>query len=220
MCMFRLKSFFCAAFVAVTMFFVGARAANAQQPVKRDLVPVSGASSGLLRRIALVIGNKDYANAPLKNPINDAKSMANVLKGLGFEVILKTNVTNREMTEAVDAFAQKLNPNCMGLFYFSGHGIQVGGVNYLVPIGSTIKRQADVKFEAFPAQRLLDTMGGSGCTLNLIILDACQSNSLPKSLREGDGGLGKMDLPSGTLVAYAMSPGQTASDDGDKNNGL
>ncbi len=223
------RSAFISAAVFCAASTVGVRASAQNTPKQtppqtqkqKDLVRVDAAFSSVQKRVALVIGNKDYTDAPLKNPVNDATAMATALKSLGFTVILKTNLTNRGMSEAVSEFAELLDKNSIGLFYFSGHGVAVGGVNYLVPIGYTIKRQADVAFEAFPAQRLLDTMGGAGCTLNLVILDACRNNPLPKSIKAvGDNGLGKMDAPSGTLVAYATAPGQTASDDPDKENGL
>ena len=197
---------------------------SAPRPVcaqNKDLVRDNRVLSDVQKRVALVIGNKDYAEAPLKNPVNDATAMAVQLKELGFDVLLKTNLTKRQMREAVDDFAAKLGPNTIGLFYFSGHGVQVDGANYLVPLSFHIERQADVDDEAYPAQRLLDTMGQTGCKCNIVILDACRNNPLPKNARAlGDKGLGKMNAPAGTFIAYATAPGQTASDDGDKANGL
>ncbi len=110
-------------------------------------------------RLALVIGNGAYQSSPLRNPVNDAEDMAGALKKLGFEVIHKKNSGLRAMEEAVRLFGRRLKGGGgVGLFYFAGHGIQISGKNYLVPIGARIQEETDVKYESMDAGLVLDAM--------------------------------------------------------------
>jgi len=169
------------------------------------------------RRVALVIGNAAYPTAPLKNPVNDAKDMANALKNLGFEVILRENSGLRQMEEAVDIFWQSLKKGGTGLFFFAGHGLQVKGVNYLVPVDARIQVEQDVKSLCLDANRVLGRMENAGNGLNLVILDACRNNPFARSWRSTDQGLAKMDAPTGTLIAYATAPDSVAADGSGRN---
>ena len=126
------------------------------------------------RRIALVIGNGAYKAAPLKNPVNDARDMAKTLKEMGFEVILKLNVGHRDMEEVIREFGATLRQGGLGLFYYAGHGIQLGGENYLIPVDTKIEAEADVKFGAVNAGLVLARMEDAGNGLNIVILDACR----------------------------------------------
>jgi len=170
-------------------------------------------------RTALVVGNSSYKTAPLKNPVNDARDMAQVLRESGFEVILKTNANQREMEKAVRNFGKRLRRGGAGLFYYAGHGIQVKGRNYLVPIGATIETEADVKYEAVDAGLILGKMEDAANDLNIVILDACRNNPFARSFRSAEQGLARMDAPKGTLVAYATAPGSVAAD-GESGNGI
>lgn len=107
----------------------------------------------------------------------------------------------------------------MGLFYYAGHGIQVKGRNYLIPIGAAIESESDVKYESVDAGRVLGKMEDAGNSLNVIILDACRNNPFGRSFRSSDKGLAKMDAPTGSILAYATSPGSVAAD-GQGRNGL
>ena len=108
------------------------------------------------QRIALVIGNSAYSIGPLKNPVNDATDMAATLKKLGFTVTLKRNASLQEMDEAVETFGSQLKRGGVGLFYYAGHGVQINGTNYLLPIGAKINKEADVKYQAVDANKILD----------------------------------------------------------------
>lgn len=164
-------------------------------------------------RVALVIGNSAYANAPLKNPVNDASDIAKTLEQLGFEVILRTDANLRQMDDAVDEFGRRLEKDSVGLFYYAGHGIQARGRNYLIPTDSKLAKESDLKYEAFDAGRVLDEMGYVNNGLNIVILDACRNNPLTRSFRSSARGLLRMsDVPSGVLLAYSTSPGQVAAD--------
>ena len=172
------------------------------------------------RRTALVIGNATYETGPLRNPVNDATDMAALLQRLGFEVSSLKDAKLRAMEEAIEAFSQKLRKGGVGLFYFAGHGVQVAGENYIVPIGARISREQDVRFETIQVGRILGGMEDAGNEVNLIILDACRDNPFARSFRSGSQrGLAVSQAVRGSLMAYATAPGKTAAD-GNSRNGV
>lgn len=170
-------------------------------------------------RIALVIGNSHYATSPLKNPVNDAKAMAATLRRLGFEVEEKTDLGFVQMNKAVESFGKKLKPGGVGLFYYAGHAIQVGGANYLIPVDAEIEDENEVRYKSVDAGLVLAKMEQSRGDVNIVILDACRNNPFARSFRSATRGLASMDAPSGSLIAYATAPGRTAAD-GDGKNGI
>lgn len=170
--------------------------------------------------LALVIGNADYRTSPLKNPVNDAFDMAQTLRTLGFEVIHKEDADQRAIENAISEFGRQLRKQGgVGLFYFAGHGIQVNGRNYLIPIDAEIETESDVRFEAVDAGRVLGKMEDAGNDLNIVILDACRDNPFARSFRTSSKGLARMDAPKGSLIAYATAPGSVAAD-GEGRNGI
>ncbi len=172
------------------------------------------------QRYALVIGNSNYKIGLLKNPVNDANDMANVLKEKGFKVQTLLNANQREMDKAITQFTNRLHENnAVGLFYYAGHGIEVDGHNYLIPLEANIENETDVKYESVDAGRVMDGMERAGNNLNMVILDACRNNPFARSFRSGSRGLARMDAAKGSLVLYATSPGDIASD-GSGRNGL
>jgi hypothetical protein len=171
------------------------------------------------KRIALVIGNSGYREAPLVNPSNDAKAMATLLHSLGFEVITHENLMKRAMDDAIRAFGKRLRTGGVGLFYFAGHGVQVNGYNYLLPVGSVIEKEQDVEYDAVEVGRVMREMEVAENRLNIVILDACRNNPFTRSFRTATRGLVAMNAPSGMMVAYATAPGTIASD-GDGPHGL
>jgi hypothetical protein len=174
------------------------------------------------RRIALVIGNGNYnAGMSLANPENDARSMADILQKLGFIVFKYENRTAVQMKNDIDEFGAKLKGNVVGLFYYAGHGIQAKGYNYLIPVDAQLKSEEQVEYDCVRADRILALMETSGTKINVIILDACRNNPFERGwTRSPTGkGLAFMNAPKGTLIAYATSPGSTASD-GSGSNGL
>jgi len=171
------------------------------------------------QRVALVIGNSAYQYAPLKNPQNDAVDMASSLNNLDFKVTQKLNASKREIEEAINGFGRELRKGGVGLFYFAGHGVQVDGINYLIPIGTNIESEGDVKYEAVNANRVLSKMQDAGNSLNLVFLDACRNNPFTRRFRSAEQGLAPMDAPKGSFVAYATAPGDVAAE-GDGRNGI
>lgn len=171
-------------------------------------------------RLALLIGNATYKSSPLKNPVNDVRLMEASLTEAGFTVIKAENATRREMQRMVRDFGERLKQSGgVGLFYFAGHGVQVKGANYLVPVDADIRAEDEVAFDSVDAQSILEKMETAKNRINLLILDACRDNPFAKGSRSGSAGLATMSAPSGSLVAYSTAPGSVASD-GSGNNGL
>ncbi|HEY0546896.1 MAG TPA: caspase domain-containing protein [Pyrinomonadaceae bacterium] len=171
------------------------------------------------KRVALVIGNSNYASSPLRNPVNDANLVATTLSQLGFEVIKRTDANLREMQLAVRDFSRKIQGGSVGLFYYAGHGMQSSGRNFLIPIGAQIEVEGDLTLEGLDLNSVLEQMGNAQNRLNIVILDACRNNPFVRSSRGGAQGLAQVNAPAGTFIAYATAPGQTASD-GRGQNGL
>ena len=179
-------------------------------------------AQGRETRVALVIGNGAYAASPLKNPVRDARAMAKMLAEYGFAVTELENAGQQRMEEAIRAFRSDLGQGRgVGLFYFAGHGVSVGGRNYLLPVGQVFDSESDVKFKATDAGYVLSAMDDAGARVSLVILDACRNNPFgARSLFRGASkGLSGMDAPKGSLVAFATAPGSTAAD-GAGENGL
>ena len=171
-------------------------------------------------RIALVIGNSNYAEGALANPVNDARLIAATLREVGFDVIEQLDVDENAMERAIQDFGDRLEDagkKAIGLFYYAGHGVQVDGVNYLIPIGAEIDHARRIKTEAVSTDIVMDTFTYARNELNIVILDACRNNPYASRTRSPQSGLSRMTAPTGTLIAYATSPGNVASD-GDGEN--
>jgi len=172
-------------------------------------------------RVALIIGNAAYRHASgLRNPINDAEAMAATLGRFGFDVVKATNADRGQMVRALSEFAKRLRPDGIGLFFYAGHGIQVGGNNFLIPVDADIQDEHDTSFLGINVNDVMRAMEGAGSRFNMMLLDACRDNPFERSFRSTAArGLAAIDAPRGALVAYATAPGKTAAD-GDGVNGL
>jgi hypothetical protein len=170
-------------------------------------------------RLALVIGNSAYRESPLRNPVNDARAMAQRLKELGFTVLVHENAPKRTMEAAIIEFGRRLAEGGVGAFYYAGHGLQVRGRNYLVPVDAEIEDEASTRVAAVDIELLLEQMAEAKNRVNMVILDACRNNPFERRMRGGSRGLAAVDAARGTLVAYATAPGSVAAD-GDGKNGL
>lgn len=169
--------------------------------------------------VALVIGNGAYRQSPLSNPANDARAMRDALVDLGFTVELKIDTDRKQLGAGIEHFKTRLRRGDLAVFYYAGHGFQIGGENYLVPIDFDGHDEASATFDSYPIARLTEGMENSGATLNIIILDACRNNPF-RGARAMGGGLASMSAAAGTFVAFATSPGKTASDNSRGKNGL
>jgi hypothetical protein len=170
-------------------------------------------------RIALLIGNSAYPEGPLRNPVNDVRAMAQALRDLGFTVLAHENATKRTMESAIIDFGRRLAGGGVGTFYFAGHGLQVRGHNYLVPVDAEIDSEASTRVAAVDVDLVLEQMAEAKNRVNLVILDACRNNPFERRMRGASRGLAAVDAARGTLVAYATAPGSVAGD-GDGKNGL
>jgi formylglycine-generating enzyme required for sulfatase activity len=198
--------------LSAELFVPVPRRARAQQGSTRQLTQ-EGAEKQSGGRIALVIGNSAYTNAPrLKNPINDATDIADALSHLGFTVEHGVDLNQKQMKFMIREFGKKLKAGGQGLFYFSGHGVQLRGHNYLVPVDADITSEADVEDQGVDANLVLGLMDEANNGLNVVILDACRNNPFARSFRSASGGLAQVDAPTGTLIAYATAPGRVAQD--------
>jgi hypothetical protein len=175
------------------------------------------ASQGAGKRTALVIGNGAYTTSPLKNPPNDAADMARALSNVGFTVESGIDLTQRQMKAMIREFGQKLKAGGQGLFYFAGHGIQLKGRNYLIPVDAEITSETDVEDQGVDANLIMGLMDEAGNGLNVVILDACRNNPFARSFRSSSNGLAQVDAPTGTLVAYSTAPGRVARDGTGRN---
>lgn len=196
------------------------RATPTPKPIKTATPIPQPLSMPAQKKLALLIGNGAYHDAPLTNPVNDARKMAAALKRLGFEVIVHENVGQKEMKRAIDKFGQALKGYDVGLFFYSGHGIQVNGENYLMPVDANPASENDVEYDCVNAGRILGKMEDAENKTNIIILDACRNNPFERSwTRSAKGkGLAFMNAPSGSLIAYATSPGNVAFDMSESSN--
>jgi hypothetical protein len=171
-------------------------------------------------RVALVIGNGAYKHAgALPNPSNDARDMAKALEASGFTVILKENAGLREMHLALREFGDALGRQSTGLFYFAGHGLQVRGRNYLLPVDADVAREDEVAFQALDVGAVMEKLDSAKNPVNIVILDACRNNPFGTRLQPSAKGLAPIDAPPGTLIAFSTAPGSTAAD-GVGRNGL
>ncbi len=168
------------------------------------------------RRVALVIGNDAYIDLPsLNNAGTDARGVAAKLRQLGFDVILKLDIGRRNFGRAIAEFETKLGAADVGLVFYAGHGIQAGGRNYLIPANARVEVEDDLPYEGVDSGHLLDAMKRAGSRLNIVIMDACRDNPLPRRSRSTARGLTVTAVPSGikgTAIVYSAAPGQIAQD--------
>jgi hypothetical protein len=177
-------------------------------------------------RLALVLGNGKYEAVPaLDNPSNDAADLAQALRGVGFEVIEQRDATRDAMAKAVREFSERLRGADVALFFYAGHGLQMNGENYLLPVDAKIESPADVRFNTINLSDIQQEMesGGSG-RANIIILDACRNNPFAEKLASSGRailtrGLGRIDATGeGSLIVYSTQPNNVALDGAGRNS--
>ena len=173
-------------------------------------------------RMALVIGNSSYRSVTaLRNPTNDASAIAGVLTNAGFEVMSVTDVTQGDMRRAIRDFASKVaekGANTVALVFYAGHGLQVDGENFLVPIDARIERESDVAIETMRLADVMNALATVPSKIRIVMLDACRNNPFEAVSKGGGKGLAIVDAPSGSIVAYATAPGAEALDGAGRNS--
>ena len=175
-------------------------------------------------RIALVIGNSAYKNVPaLTNPTRDADTIASALRAVGFKTVqLRSDLTREKLTDALQDFAAEADKADWAVVYFAGHGLEVNGANYLIPVDARLAADRDVEFEAVPLDRVMNAVSGAK-RLRLVLLDACRDNPFANQMRRSVAtrsvgrGLTNVEPEAGTLVVYAAKHGQVTLD-GDGGN--
>lgn len=184
-----------------------------------SLMVVAGAHAD--RRMALVIGNSDYAVGPLRNPVNVAALMVAVLEEAGFEVTHAENLAYRDLQRTVVAFGLALRsagPDAVGMVYYAGHAVQSDGVNYLIPVDADIQDELDLQISTLAVPTMMSALDKAGNRLNLVVLDACRNNPFAALDRSASRGLAKIEAASGTLLAYSTAPGAVAADGTGRNS--
>jgi len=176
-------------------------------------------SDAPIERVALVIGNATYKTGALRNPVNDAKDMAAKLRGLGFTVVERNNLTIKQIGGTLREFRQKIKPGGVALVFYAGHGLQIKGENYFPAVDAEINYEEDVPSQSVAMRQILDVLSDSKTQLNLVFLDACRDNPFARGYRSSTRGLARESAPSGTLISYATRPGSVAAD-GAGRNGL
>ena len=202
-------------------------------PATPTLLGPAGAASASSdeRRVALVIGNSAYRVGALKNPVNDAQAVAGSLRALGFDVALRENTSLRDMIEAFRQFSLSARTARVRVVFYAGHGVQVKGRNYLLPVDTEIRAEDEVPAKSADLNELLDRLGAMQQGINIVILDACRNNPFSGAEIVGpDGrrlkfrgatpaGLAPVEAPLGSMVAFSTAPGGVALDNpGEKNS--
>ncbi|WP_314962011.1 caspase family protein [Bradyrhizobium cosmicum] len=210
--MFRLKPFL------MTASLLGSLFGFACGPVSAQVAPVQPAPTALQgpeQRVALVIGNSNYQNAPqLANPDNDAESMAQFLNSAGFEVVAATDLTQNDMLRVVQDFSAKVasrGPNTVAMVYYAGHGVQLAGENYLVPVDAKVSSQTELVNNSVRLVDVMSTLETIPSRMRIVILDACRNNPFP-NVNDAGRGLAIVDAPNGSIVGYSTAPGAEAQD--------
>jgi len=185
-----------------------------------SFISLTGISQNDEKRIALIIGNSDYKNGnKLNNPENDADLMSEVLTSLNFETLKITNASESKMDSAIEQFSKMLPDYNIALFYYAGHGLEVDGINYLIPTDAKLDNKIAVRHEAISLDKVVEEFEYYPNNTNIIILDACRDNPFRSWTRGYGRGFKAIKPSSGTIVAFATSEGETAAD-GDSIYGL
>ena len=204
---------------------IGNLDSNQNREINNQILPALTSNKVGQKRNALIIGNAAYNTIELKNPVNDANAMAEALRHSGFNVMLHTDLTQKELKIAIREFGQILKEEGgTGLFYFAGHGLQEGGRNYILPVDADIRKVEDIEFEAVDLSRVLVEMDYAENELNLVILDACRDNPYKEAFKDSrnrHNGLASIQsAPYNSFIAFSTSPGSVASDNPDAEHGL
>ncbi|MGT2434813.1 caspase family protein [Bradyrhizobium betae] len=211
--MFRLKPFLMSATLLVSLLGLTCGPLAAQTAPVAPAIPVAQQSPE--QRVALVIGNSNYQNAPqLANPDNDAESMAQFLNSAGFEVVAATDLGQNDMLRVVQDFSAKVaarGPNTVAMVYYAGHGVQLAGENYLVPVDAKVSNPTELVNNSVRLVDVMSTLETIPSRMRIVILDACRNNPFP-DVNDAGRGLAIVDAPNGSIVGYSTAPGAEAQD--------
>jgi len=180
--------------------------------------PLPAKDVDLTKRVALVVGNYDYKNRPLKNPKADAEDMRDFLRSANFDVVFLENGNLESMQVSMAKFKEKLKLSEVGLIYYSGHGIEHKGRNYLLPVNFSINDEDEIPRQALDISAIVDSLGKVERKVNIVIIDACRSSFVSSNQRGYSVGLHKMEGTRGTILAFSTAPGKVAEDGNGRNS--
>lgn len=214
-----------AAFIGLVSLVLGANAALNKRTLDAAVaasVSANAGDSNKPSRIALVIGNGRYpdANAPLTQPINDARALTAALRGDGFDVDVVEDATKDDMNRAIDRMKAKVRPGSVVMLYFGGYGIQVGRESYLIPVDAAIWKEGDVRRDGFSVESVMDGMKTRGAKAKLVVIDASRRNPYERRFRAFSHGLAPINVPENSLILSSATPGKVADDTSAQNSVL
>jgi len=206
-----------AALACVVSLAIGAHAAlnkRALDAAKAIATEQSDGAGKRVSKLALVIGNGHYpdANAPLAQPINDARALTSALRGNGFDVDVVEDASRDDMNRAVARLRAKIKPNSVVMLYFGGYGVQVGRESYMIPVDAAIWKESDVRRQGVSIEAVLDVMKAQGARAKLVVVDASRRNPYERRFRAYSHGLAPIDTPDNALILTSAMPGRVADD--------
>jgi uncharacterized caspase-like protein len=206
-----------AALACVVSLAIGAHAAlnkRALDAAKAIATEQSDAANKRVAKVALVIGNGHYpdANAPLAQPINDARALTSALRGNGFDVDVVEDATRDDMSRAVARLRSKIKPNSVVMLYFGGFGVQVGRESYMIPVDAAIWKESDVRRQGVSIEAVLNVMKEQGARAKLVVVDASRRNPYERRFRAFSHGLAPITAPDNALILTSATPGKVADD--------
>jgi uncharacterized caspase-like protein len=206
-----------AALACVVSLAIGAHAAlnkRALDAAKAIATEQSDGAGKRVSKLALVIGNGHYpdANAPLAQPINDARALTSALRGNGFDVDVVEDASRDDMSRAVARLRSKIKPNSVVMLYFGGYGVQVGRESYMIPVDAAIWKESDVRRQGVSIEAVLDVMKAQGARAKLVVVDASRRNPYERRFRAYSHGLAPIDTPDNALILTSAMPGRVADD--------
>src|SRR6266849_169766 len=214
-----------AALAGVVSLAIGAHAAlnkRALDAAKAIATEQSDAANRRVSKVALVIGNGHYpdANAPLAQPINDARALTAALRGNGFDVDVVEDASKDDMGRAIDRLKSKIKPDSVVMLFFGGYGVQVGRESYMIPVDAAIWKEADVRRQGFSVESVLDVMQAQGARAKLVVIDASRRNPYERRFRAFSHGLAPITAPDKALILTSATPGKVADDSESANSVL
>ena len=214
-----------AALVGMVSLAIGAHAALYKRSLDtaKAVATEQGADAAKpASRIALVIGNGHYpdANAPLTQPINDARALTAALRGNGFDVDVVEDASKDDMGRAVDRLKSKIKPDSVVMLFFGGYGVQVGRESYMIPVDAAIWKESDVRRQGFSVESVLDVMQAQGARAKLVVIDASRRNPYERRFRAFSHGLAPIAAPDNALILTSATPGKVADDSENANSVL
>jgi uncharacterized caspase-like protein len=214
-----------AALVGVVSLAIGANAAlNKRSPdtARAVVTGQSGEVPNQASRIALVIGNGHYpdANAPLAQPINDARALTAQLRRTGFDVDVVEDASRDDLQRAIGRLKSKIRPDTVVLLFFGGYGVQVGRESYMIPVDAAIWKEADVRRQGVSVESVLEAMKEQGARAKLVVIDASRRNPYERRFRAYSHGLAPINAPDNALILTSATPGKVADDSTGANSVL